>query len=202
MFWHTRQKPPENLPVAPDPAVPTPRVSQVAGRVILMEHHVALQAGAAVAAFEQIVAEDCLLWKYAAATLEGVYIVDAFANEGALIEEILIEIGDNPCVGIDARTTSGDPAKPRSPRARQAHAHPWLEDAVPRHNPGQRGMEQRSIEDVCHRANHLTGSVTREISIGVERDHEDDPGQKGGVADHEGEGACRPGESSAAENGV
>ena len=80
-----------------------PGIGEIARRVILVQHDVALEAGSAVAALEQVVAEDRVFGKDAAAVLKGVDVVDAFANKRTLVEEILVEIGDDAGVGIDPR---------------------------------------------------------------------------------------------------
>src|SRR3546814_9867908 len=46
------------LPVAADPAVPALDVQRIAARVVLVQLHVADQAGPRIAAFEQVVAQD------------------------------------------------------------------------------------------------------------------------------------------------
>ena len=44
----------------------------------------------------------CVVWKVATTLLEGVDVVDTFANKGAFAEEILIDIRYNSGVWIDA----------------------------------------------------------------------------------------------------
>ena len=139
--------------------------------MLLVEHHVALQSGAAVAALEQVVAEDRVFWKNAAAVLEGVDVVDALADEGALVEKVLVEVGDDPRVGIDAGGARGEAAEPRPLGARQAHRHPRLENAVASRDAGQRGMSYGPVEDVGHGADHFTRGIAGQVGIGVERDH-------------------------------
>ena len=80
--------------------------------MVFVQHHVALQSRATVAALEQVVAEDRVLGKYAAAVLEGIDVVDALADEGPLVEKVLVEIGDDPRVGIDAWGARGEAAEP------------------------------------------------------------------------------------------
>ena len=72
--------------------------------MLLDEVDVGHQRRAGVAALEKIVAEDQVLREAPADGLrEGVHVVDALADERALAEEILVDVGDLPRVGIDAR---------------------------------------------------------------------------------------------------
>ena len=58
-------------------------------------------------------------------------IVDALADEGALAEHVLINIGDGSRIGVDAGFIPKHPRIPRSVRARKAHGDARLKDTVP-----------------------------------------------------------------------
>ena len=94
------QQPRQQLPVAAHPAVCAASVGQVVRRVVLVKDDVGDQAGAAVDALEQIVAEQGILGHPAGqAALEGVQVVDAFAD-------------------VDARRRTGPGTHRRRPRYR------------------------------------------------------------------------------------
>src|SRR5207244_3144267 len=90
---NTRQQPRQNLPVASNPAMPSDGVDLVARRIFLVKCHVADQTAAGVDRFQQIVAQDSILRKAAVqSTLESIDVINAFADERALAEKILINI--------------------------------------------------------------------------------------------------------------
>jgi hypothetical protein len=96
-------EPGQELPVAAGPAVTTAHLDRVGRRIVLEEQDVADQPRARVRALEQIMAEDPVLGELAAdRPLEGVDVVDALADEGALVEDVLVDVGDRAGVGVDA----------------------------------------------------------------------------------------------------
>ena len=202
MIWDAWEQPPEDLPVAANPAVPSQRVGEIAGRMVFVQHHVALQSRATVAALEQVVAEDRVLGKYAAAVLEGIDVVDALADEGPLVEKVLVEVGDDPRVGIDAWGARGEATEMRPLRAWQTHRHTWLDDAMAGHDAGLRGVGHGPVEDVCHGARHLAGRVAGQVGVGVERDDKSHLRQELAVSSHVREASGGAGEGGSAEHGV
>ena len=46
-------------------------------------------------------------------------------------KQILVDVGDGPRVGVDARVAPVQPGEPRAVRAGQADAHPGLQNPVP-----------------------------------------------------------------------
>ena len=202
MVGNPRQQPPENLPITTDPTVSPPGIGEIARRVVFVHHDIALKTRAAVASLEQIVAENRVFGEDTAAVLKGIDIVDTLADERPLVEEILVEIGDNTGVGIDPGIARGHAAEPRPLGAREPYRHPGLENAVPLYDPRQRRVECRAIEDVSHGPDHVSGGVAWQVGVGVERDHIADLCQEPNVASHVGEppiGAC---ESRAADDRV
>ena len=62
-------------------------------------------------------AEHAVLGEAAAErALEGVDVVDALADERALAEEVLVDVGDRARVGIDARLAGEEPREARARR--------------------------------------------------------------------------------------
>ena len=102
--------------------------------------------------------------------LEGIYIVDSFSNKGAFMENVLIGVGDFPCVRIDACVAAKEPDEPGSPGARQTHAHARLHNAVPRGDNPALWIELRTVQGMGHRSDKLPGRIARKLGIGVESD--------------------------------
>ena len=68
-----------------------------------------------MATFQQIMAKDQIVGKsFAQQAFESIYVIDAFADEGPLVEEILVDIGYDARVRIDARLPTEKTDKPRS----------------------------------------------------------------------------------------
>ena len=99
-----RQQPRQQLPVAANPALPAFDIGRIARRVILVQLHIADQASAGVAAFQQIVAEDAVVGKSPAQrAFERIDCIDALADERAFAEQILIHVRHRTRVRVDAR---------------------------------------------------------------------------------------------------
>src|SRR5438128_11192121 len=100
---NARQQPRQNLPVASNPAMPPDGVDFVARRIFLVKCHVAHQTAAGVDRFQQVVAQNSILRKAAGQCApESIDVINAFADERALAEKILINIRDSAGVGIDS----------------------------------------------------------------------------------------------------
>ena len=78
---HPRQQPRGDLPIAAHPTMPPSDIAGVARRMFFVQHHIAKQAGTAVGALDQIVAENRVLGKIGAAAFEGIDIVNSLADE-------------------------------------------------------------------------------------------------------------------------
>ncbi len=125
------QQPGDELPVAADPAVASLDVGAVAGRIFLVQLHVAEQAGAGVAALQQIVAEYAVFRKAASQRLlERRDVVNTLADEGAFLERVLIHIGHRPRIRVDAWLAAIQAGIARLLGDRQAGADARLQDAV------------------------------------------------------------------------
>ena len=169
---NARQQPARDLPIAANPAMPAAHIRAVARWVFLVQLHVAQQPGAGVAAFQQIVAEDPVVGKTPAQRpFEGINIVDALADERAFAEQVLVNIGNGARVRIDAELAGAHARIPRPARAGQAYRHPWLKNAVPRHDSLLAFVVARTIEWVRHGAYKLPGRIARQLGVGVQGDH-------------------------------
>src|SRR5439155_3814792 len=197
--------PAHDLPVAANPAVAPAHVSVVARRRLLEQLHVAQQARAGVAAFEQVVAQDAVFWQTPAEhMLERVDVVDALADERAFAEQVLIDVTDGARVGIDARLAAEQARIARARRARQAHADPRLQDAVALDDTRRFGAtaEARPVQRVRHRADELPGRVARQLGVGVERDDVAHAPQQRRVADDQRKALAWAGARAAAKQRI
>ena len=99
-----RRSHPDELPVAADPATPARHVGAIARRKLLVQFCVAEESGAGVASLQKIVAQDAVCGKAPSErTLEGVDVVNALADERALVEDVLIHVRDRARVLVDPR---------------------------------------------------------------------------------------------------
>ncbi|MNM83827.1 hypothetical protein D3C81_958970 [compost metagenome] len=81
------------MPVPTDPAGTARDVHQIVAGILLVQQHVAQQAGTGITAFEQIVTQYQIRWAGSLqAVREHVYVVDALANKRAFAKQILIDI--------------------------------------------------------------------------------------------------------------
>ncbi|MNK91975.1 hypothetical protein D3C87_1120930 [compost metagenome] len=117
---------------------------------------------------------------------EGVHVVDTLADEGPLLEDVLVNVRDCVGIGIDARIAAIEACIRRRCQVGQAHRHPGLQDAVAAGYPARRRVELRLIERMGHRADQLPGGFPRQVGVGVQRDDVPDAGERRQVAHHAG----------------
>ncbi|MDT4803918.1 hypothetical protein FQZ97_366840 [compost metagenome] len=198
-FRRPRQKPRQQLPVAANPAVPAFHVGAVARRVFLVQLHVAEQAGARIAALDQVVAEDAVVGKAAfQRLLEGVHRVDALADERAVAEQVLVDVRDGAGIGVDAGVAAEQLGVGRTRGARQADADPRLEDRVAGADAPPPWVEHRAVERVGHGADELPRHVARQLRVGVQGDDVGHRRQRRDIADDQRETLQAP----AAQQGI
>ena len=142
--------------------------------------HVAHQAAAGVDRLEQIVAQNSILRETTGErALESIDVVDAFADERAFVEKILIHIRDRARVGIDPDFAGVQPNESGTVRARQAHVHPRLQNAVAfGHNPARGSNAAGSTDAPSCRP--VGGLLARQLRVGIEGDDVFDFGQNRG----------------------
>ena len=102
--------------------------------------------------------------------LECIDIVNPFANERALAKQVLVHIGHGARIRVDARFTPPEPRIPRSVRGRQAHRHPWLQDAVSLGDALLVFVVVRPIQRVRHGTDKLPRRIARQLGIRIESD--------------------------------
>ncbi|MNB96793.1 hypothetical protein D3C75_440060 [compost metagenome] len=174
--WH---QPRQQLPVTADPPCTALGVGGVALGVVLVQAHIADQARACIAAFQQVVAEDAVLGQATLqCMLEGVDVIDALAHEGPFVEQVLVDVRDHARIRIDARLAAEHPGKTRSAAPPQTGADAGLQDAVALHHPLQRGIEARAVERVRQGGDERACRIPRKLCIRIQRDHVADADQR------------------------
>jgi hypothetical protein len=151
----------------------------------LRELDVAQQSGARDVSLEQVVAQDPVLGKTSVQRLlEGVDVVNSLADERALVEQVLVDVGNRACVGVDPRLTTVQSRVPGSSRPGQARADARLQDSVAADDELAVGIELRPVQRMRHRADELPGRLAGQFGVRVERDDVARPGERGDVAHH------------------
>src|SRR5581483_1889691 len=158
-----------DLPVTTNPAVTPSNIRIIRCRIILVELYITQQAGARIAAFYQVVAENAVFRKTSAqCPLEGIHVIDSLTNKRTFAESILIYVRHSACVRINAYFSAPEPRIMGMTCAGQAGGNTWLQDAVAvdRTLPGSviNGLVQR----MRHRANKLPNRVARQLGVGIE----------------------------------
>ncbi|MNZ46192.1 hypothetical protein D3C78_638680 [compost metagenome] len=168
---HPRQQPRQQLPVAANPAMPALAVDAVARGMLLEQLHIRQQARAGVAALDQVVAENAVVGETPGeGLLEGIHRIDALADERALLEQVLIDVGDGAGVGIDPRLAAEQPGIGGACGARQADADPRLQDRVAGADAAFLHIVDGAVERMLHGADQLLRRIARQLGIGVEGD--------------------------------
>ena len=75
-------------------------------------------------------AQDGVLWKIATELFKRFDVIDAFSDKRSLAKEILIDIGNNACIRIDARIRFQQSDEPGPARTRHADRDAWLQNGV------------------------------------------------------------------------
>ncbi len=178
-------QPGRELPVPPKPANAPRHVGGVGRRLILEEQHVAEQSCPRQRAFEEVVAEHPVLREPAGGRrAEGIDVIDALADVRALVEGILVDVGDGAGIGIDPGLPAVKAGKARATEALQRGRHPRLQDPVSLRHPPLRRVEVGTVERMAHGRSELARRVARQVGIAIERDDIPDAEKEWVVADH------------------
>ena len=144
----------------------------VAFRIRLNDLDIRGQAGAGEDPFQQVVAEQAVLGDATVQrTLVGIHGIDALAREGALAEQVLIEIRHRSGVDIHAAGGGKQALVARALAADgQRGRHAGLENGVPADHPVV-VAEDRLVERMGHLADQSGDRVPGQTRIAVQRDH-------------------------------
>ncbi|MNT11948.1 hypothetical protein D3C72_1468550 [compost metagenome] len=117
---------------------------------------------------------------------EGVDRIDALADEGTVVEQVLVHIGNGAGIGVDTGIAAKQAGVGRACRARQADAHPWLEDGVSADDPAALFIEYRMVQRVHHGADTLARDIPWQQGIGVQGNDEAHRTQGRDITDNQG----------------
>ncbi len=147
------------------------RVGVVAGREVVEEFGVARQAAARVIPLDQVVAQDLVLGKrLAGGCLESVNVVDPLSREASQAEKVHVSVRRRRRVRIDPSRCRQQSSEPRVRGGDQVEAHPRLEHAVAGNHPPLQFVEAGGVQRMSQRSHEPSGTVARELSVGIERD--------------------------------
>ena len=140
-------------------------------RVILIQMHVAQQAGTHITAFQQVVAENAILGKaIVQPPLERVHLIDALADKRAFTEHVLVDVRDGTGIRVDARLAAVQARVARAVCACQAHADARLENAVTLAHALQFFVVAGTIQRMRHGSHQFACNVARELRVRVQGD--------------------------------
>src|ERR1019366_614838 len=144
--------------------MPAADVGAIPRRVFLVHLHIGGQAAARVAALHQVMTEDAVVGKAPVErAFEGIYLVDALADEGALAEQILVHVADGARIWVDARLASEQARVTRLRAAGQAHTHSRLQDTVTLADALPGLTVARPIQGMRHGAHQLAAGIARQL---------------------------------------
>ena len=140
-------QPGSNLPVAAYPAVAAVHIDQQPRGNSFEQFHVVDQAAAGEAAFDQVVAQQAVFGKTAfAGRLEGLHVVDPFADETALPKQVVIEIAGLERIGIDSRIARHQAAEAAAMRLGHGGGYPRLKHGVARNHHARMRIDFRLVQ--------------------------------------------------------
>src|SRR5687767_11071630 len=90
-------------------------VARVPRRMLLVQCHIAEQGGTRIRSLNQVMTENRVFGKVAAALLERIDVVDPFPDERPFAKQILVHVRDDPGVWIDPSIPSMQLHKARPP---------------------------------------------------------------------------------------
>ena len=106
-------------------------------------------------------------------TLEGINIVDALANVGAFTKQILIHIGDSPCIQVQPSIASIHLSETRAIDASRLYFSAGLQQGVAGDHAFRAkaiGRKHGTIEWMGKCGNHYSRATTRQHCVGIQRD--------------------------------
>src|ERR1051325_3145322 len=130
-------------------------------------------------AFNQVVAQQRFGWKTSPyGTVECRHIIDRLAVEYGFTEQVLLRIRYGASVRIGARSVCENSRKTGSRRAGKSDAHTRLYDReTPLAHFGNR-IENRSVQRVRNRCDHLPRGARRQLSVCIQRYYEPHTGRQ------------------------
>src|SRR5664280_451627 len=166
------KNPRKQLPVAARPTVLARCGNIVTRRKVLKDLDIGDQSRAGKYALQQVVAENAAFRDTAGESgLEGIHIVNTLATVGALLEQVLINVGHGGGIWVDAGWAREHALIDRAiPLGRKRRRHSWLQHAITLDHTVRYGIEPRPVERVRHFPNQALCGANREPRVGVQGD--------------------------------
>ena len=137
-------------------------IGAVTGGILLVELDVADQAGARIAPLDEVMTEDAVCRQAIhQRPLEGIHGIDALADERAIAEQILVNVGNCARVRVDPGIAAEQVGVGRARDTRQADADPWLQDGVTADDASLAGVELCHVQRVSEGADELARDIPR-----------------------------------------
>ena len=115
---------------------------------------------------------------------EHVHHVEALADEAALPEQVLVDVGDGGVVGVDADVVAVQLAEARLEGGGEVDADSRLQDAVALRHHAQLLVEVRRVERMSDDADQPAGRIAGQRRVLVQRDDVHDLLQEGRGGGH------------------
>ena len=139
--------------------------------MILQQFHVTEESAPGMAALDQVMAENPVVGE--PGTHGGVKcldVVDGLADELALSEQVLVNVGDLAGIGVQADISRKQAGEARSLRLGQRDSQPRLEDAVAPRHALVLHIDVRAVQRMRHGGGHFPGGLRRQLGVGIQHD--------------------------------
>ena len=147
-------------------------VGQEARGNSLKQLRVVDQAAAAKAALDQVMAEDAVGRKSPAKhRLEGVDVVDSFADIAASGKNVLVNVACLSRIRIDARIAGRQPAKDAAARVGDRCADARLKDGMALDDRARGRIDFRPVQRMRHAADQFLANPRRQPRVRIQGDH-------------------------------
>ena len=103
---------------------------------------------------------------------KGCDVVDPLANERAFMKQVLINVRDRVCVGVNAGFSPIQPDKPRWAAFFQFQDDAWLQNPVSIGDNISPRIDVSPIEQMGQNADHLPRRIARQQGVSVQRNDE------------------------------
>ncbi len=160
------------MPVAARPSVLAGCGNVVTRRKIFKDFDIGDQPRAGKNTLQQVVAENRAFRDTARKRrLEGIHIVNALAAVGALLEQVLINVGHGRCVWVDAGRAREHALIQRAiARGGKRWRHPGLQHAISLDHTAKHEVKFWPVERVRHFPDQALGSSNGKPRVGVQGD--------------------------------
>ena len=109
---------------------------------------------------------------------KGVDVQQTLAHEGALIEQVVVQIAHRPAIGVQPGNAGKQPGKDASCAAAQLRLHTGLQNPVALGDDAPLRIQHRGVQRVEHRARQLRECVHGQHGVAVQHHEKLRPRQR------------------------